>query len=135
MRRKQGKMCVYACIATLPPLFNGVEAGRVWLVFCLVPLGSMHTTLAYRGIFSMRKIVLAAAVAGSAFALAACSETADSAADTADAMAADVEANTEAAADVAGEAADTVAEVAGEAADTVAEAADEAAAAAEAVAE
>ena len=58
----------------------------------------------------MRKFVLAAAVAGSALALAACSETADSAADTADAMAADVEANTEAAADAAGEAAEAAGE-------------------------
>lgn len=76
----------------------------------------------------MRKIILAAAVAGSALGLAACSETADQAGETVDAMAADTEANAEA---VAGAAAEAGEAVEGAAADT-AEAAEDAAVEAEA---
>ena len=47
----------------------------------------------------MRKIVLAAAIATSALGLAACGETAEQAGETVDAMAADAEANAEAAGD------------------------------------
>jgi hypothetical protein len=64
----------------------------------------------------MRKFVLAAAIAGSALGLAACSETAVEAEDTVDAMAADVEANTEAAGDAVAEGAADVVEGAEEAA-------------------
>ena len=88
--------------------------------------GGAQITLADQGIELMRKIVLAAAIAGSALGLAACAETADQADETADAMAADAEANAEAMTDAAGEAADAMAEGAEEAADAMAEGAEEA---------
>lgn len=75
----------------------------------------------------MRKFVLAAAIATSALGLAACSETADSAGETVDAMAADAEANAEAAGEMAGEAADATTEAAEGAADATGEAAGDAA--------
>ena len=81
----------------------------------------------------MRKIVLAAAIATSAFGLAACSETTEAAGETVDAMAADAEANAEAAGEMAGEmageaadAAEGAADAAGEAAEGAADAAGEA---------
>jgi hypothetical protein len=69
----------------------------------------------------MRKIVLAAAIAGAALSLAACSEGTEEATDAA---MADAEANVEA----AGEAVDEAAAEAGEAIDAAGEAVDEAAA-------
>ncbi len=74
----------------------------------------------------MRKIVLAAAVAGSALGLAACSETAEQAGETAEAMAADTEANVEAMAEEAGDAVEGAAEAVEDAAEGAAEAAEDA---------
>ncbi|MDA0820122.1 MAG: hypothetical protein O3C52_04795 [Proteobacteria bacterium] len=76
----------------------------------------------------MRKIVLAAAFATSALGLAACSETADSAAETEDAMAADAEANTDAMVEATDEAAAETADETAEAVDGAVEGAEAAAA-------
>lgn len=92
----------------------------------------MALSLADQGFELMRKIVLAAAIAGSALGLAACSETAEQAGETADAMAADAEANVEAMAEGAEGAVDAMAEGAEEAGDAMAEAAEDAAETAEA---
>jgi hypothetical protein len=77
----------------------------------------------------MRKIVLAAAIAGAALSLSACSEsTEDAAGETVDNAMADAEANAEA----AGEAVEGAAADVGAAADAAVEGADDAAAEAEA---
>ena len=124
-----------ACSATKWPLFRASETGHSARFARGHDYSGRAESLADQGIELMRKIVLAAAIATSALGLAACSETADTAGETADAMAADAEANADAMADAAGEAADATAEAATEAADAVEGAVEEAAAEAEEAAE
>lgn len=90
-------------------------------------LDSHADTLVEEEFFIMRKFVLAAVVATSALGLAACGETADKAGETVDAMAADAEANAEAAGEMVEGAADATTEAAGDAADATSEAAGDAA--------
>ena len=81
----RAKMWNLPCTATKPPLFG---AGTVF--------STEHQKL-FKGTTNMRKIILAAAAAGAALTLAACSEgTQDAAEETVEGAAADTEANADA---------------------------------------
>jgi hypothetical protein len=131
----------FACVAAIAPLFRSSNRGS--LPVSTLPLKKGCVTFADKGFHTMRKIILAAAIATSALGLAACSgETAGETAEAADAMAADAEANADAAVEAAGEATEAAGEAteaAGEAvegaADATAAAATDAADAAEATAD
>ncbi|MEO0642085.1 MAG: hypothetical protein AAFY47_01545 [Pseudomonadota bacterium] len=98
------------------------EADFAWIR----PLNLHALPLEKQGIFIMRKLVIATAIATS-LGLVACSESAEQAGETVDAMAADAEANAEAAGAMAGEAAEATGEAAEGAAEATGEAAEGAA--------
>lgn len=91
------------------------------------PRRGVRVLFAEKGIFIMRKIVLAAAVATSALGLAACGETADAVADTGEAIAADAGSVVEAGTDAVGDAAEATGDAVEGAADATTEAAEGAA--------
>ena len=133
------KMTNMACLATKLPLFKRPKSAILGWLYGRFGTSGNRIPLADQGFELMRKIVLAAAIAGSALGLAACSEAADEAADAADAMAADAEAVAEEATAEAGEAmeaaGDAVEGAAEEAADAVEGAVEEVTEAAEEAAE
>lgn len=116
-----------ACLATKLPLFKRPKSAILGWLYGRFGTSGNRIPLADQGFELMRKIVLAAAIAGSALGLAACSEAADEAADAADAMAADAEAVAEEATAEVADAAEEVADAAEEAVEEVTEAAEEAA--------
>ena len=103
-----------------------MQSGFAWIRQLIIHANS----LVEQGFCTMRKFVLAAAIATSALGLAACSETAEQAGETVDAMAADAEANAEAAGEMVGEAAEATGEAVEGAADATGEAVEGAAEAA-----
>lgn len=121
------KMTNMACLATKLPLFKRPKSAILGWLYGRFGTSGNRIPLADQGFELMRKIVLAAAIAGSALGLAACSEAADEAADAADAMAADAEAVAEEATAEVADAAEEVADAAEEAVEEVTEAAEEAA--------
>jgi hypothetical protein len=138
MWRKNGKNWAPRLISLVSPHFRhylSLEPGDQTPVSTL-PCKGMRVSFAEEGMHTMRKIILAAAIATSALGLAACSgETATETEEAVDAMAADAEANADAAAEGAEAAVDATAEGAEAAAEGAADAATEAADAAAATAE
>jgi hypothetical protein len=114
----------FACSATKLPLFPEQKSAAGGF-------RALHGVLFYslfKDTQDMRKIILAAAIAGAALSVAACSsQTADSSTEAADAAAADVSANADAAAsavtDAASDAAGAVADAASNAAEATSDAA------------
>jgi len=116
-----------ACLATKLPLFKRPKSAILGWLYGRFGTSGNRIPLADQGFELMRKIVLAAAIAGSALGLAACSEAADEADAAADAMAADAEAVAEEATAEVADAAEEVADAAEETVEEVTEAAEEAA--------
>jgi hypothetical protein len=124
IRRNSGVAPYFPCIAAILPLFNIVNRTIRTGLDALPLLGGVF--FAAKGIHTMRKIILAAAIATSALGLAACSEKAETeTVEATDAMAADAEAAGDAVADSAEGAADATTDGVEAAADNAADAAAE----------
>lgn len=131
----------FTCIAPILPLFETSNRNHIRPVSTLSRKG--RVSFVEEGIHTMRKIILAAAIATSALGLAACSETTETeAGEAVDAAATDAAAATdtavegaEAAADATAEGAEAAADAAADTAEATADAAADVAAEAEKAAE